>query len=470
MRPAEIGIYGLGTMGRALALNFAEQGTRVAVTNREVDWIAPFIAEAGPLSEQLTASETLGAFMASLETPRLILFMIPSGPPLDAVLEEVQPLLSAGDTVIDGGNADFHDTRRRSAAFEEVGLHFVGMGVSGGEKGARNGPSLMVGGSAESWTRLAPHVTRIAARFDGDPCVAHLGTDGAGHFVKTVHNGIEYADMQMLAEVYGLMRDGFGQDAQAIGAVMETWRGGALESYLLDTTVLALSATDPETGQPMVDVIRDTAGQKGTGRWTVIEALKLGQSVSVINAAVDARNWSSQAQTRARGAEVFAAVTETAAQAQNLPDQVLEDALRAGRMIAHAQGFALLETASQSYDWQLDKARIAEIWRAGCIIRSALLDDVAEAFHADRTLDSLIFAPNMRDALVKTVPALRAFVSSAVAAGVAVPALSAALAWFDSMTRAVGTANIIQAQRDIFGRHGFERRDRPGKVNADWEV
>ena len=294
IKAADIGVYGLGTMGSALALNLAEQGFRVAVSNREADWIAPFIDEAGTLAANLTGHETLEEFVDSIALPRSILFMIPSGAPMDAMIDAVMPLLDEGDTIIDGGNADFHDTRRRSAAFNGTGRHFVGMGVSGGEEGARHGPSMMVGGTDHSWTQLRPMLSAIAAKFQGAPCVDHLGPDGAGHFVKTVHNGIEYADMQMIAEVYGLLRDAGGQSAPQIGALFERWQNGPLGSYLIEVSAAALQTVDADSGTPMVDLILDKAGQKGTGRWTLIEALKLGQSASAIEAAVGARGWSSE--------------------------------------------------------------------------------------------------------------------------------------------------------------------------------
>lgn len=465
MQKADIGVYGLGTMGSALALNLADHGFRVAITNREASWLKPFLQEAGKLAKQLTASADLAEFVASIATPRVILFMIPSGGPMDAMIDMVRPLLEVGDTIIDGGNANFNDTRRRSAAFEGTGLHYVGMGVSGGEEGARNGPSMMVGGSDFSWQQLGPMMQAIAAQFKGDACVAHVGPDGAGHFVKTVHNGIEYADMQMIAEVYGLLRDGAGWDAAQIGALFRDWNTGSLASFLIEITGRALGDIDPDTGAPMVDVILDKAGQKGTGRWTVIEALKLGQSASAIEAAVGARGWSSEKTMRVAAAELLPAA---AADADIPGADVLAQALLAGRILGHAQGFRVLQAASDEFDWSLDLARIAEIWRAGCIIRSALLDDIAVSVREGLPQGHLILAPAIRLALADTIGGLRAVVSAAVLAGIAVPSLSAALAWYDSMRVARGTANLIQTQRDVFGEHGFERIDRAGKFHGSW--
>ena len=455
---AQIGIYGLGTMGSALALNIAEHGFDVAVTNREVEWIAPFMTEAGDLAVRLHPHELLEAFVAALNTPRVILFMIPSGPPMDAMLAQITPLLSPGDTVIDGGNADFHDTRRRAAQLAERDLHFVGLGVSGGEAGARHGPSMMLGGSDHSWAQLEPILTAIAARYDGIPCVARLGPDGAGHFVKTVHNGIEYADMQVIAEIYSLLRNGAALPPAEIGALFAAWDLGPLKSYLVEITARLLTYTDPETGHPMVDVIKDAAG------WTVIEALRLGQSASMIEAAVGARGWSSEKPTRQRAEAILGG----AVGAFDDTPEVLAEAFLAARLLTYAQGFRILAAASDAYGWGLDLATIARIWRAGCIIRSVLLDDIADAFDRDLPQGELILAPEIAQTLARCLPALRQVVCSAVHGGHPVPVLSAGLAWYDSMRLGHGSANIIQAQRDMFGRHGFERLGRAGLHHGPW--
>ncbi|MCX7567170.1 NADP-dependent phosphogluconate dehydrogenase [Sulfitobacter sp. F26169L] len=462
---ADIGVYGLGTMGSALALNLAESGFQVAVTNRETDWIATFMQKAGPLAEQLTPANTLEEFVAALKTPRTILFMIPSGAPMDAMIDAVLPLLEKGDTIIDGGNADFHDTRRRFKRLADTGAHFVGMGVSGGEQGARHGPSMMVGGTAHSWQQLKPMAEAIAAKYNGAPCVAHLGPDGAGHFVKTVHNGIEYADMQMIAEVYGILRDGAGWEAPRIGALFEEWQNGPLESYLIEVSAAALQTMDADTGLPVVDMILDRAGQKGTGRWTLIEALKMGQSANTIEAAVGARGWSSEKPVR----EVAQTILTAGTVQSDVPDAAeLEKALLAARILAHAQGFRILAAASEEFDWALDLARISEIWRAGCIIRSALLDDFAQAFRDELPMGHLILSPAIAAMLADAIPALRRVVMAGAGLGTPLPALSSALAWYDSMRHARGTANLIQAQRDFFGAHGFARTDQDGKFHADW--
>ncbi len=465
MGQAQIGVYGLGTMGSALALNMADNGFQVAVTNRETDWIKTFVDEAGPLAKNLTPHDSLTAFVQGLATPRVILFMIPSGRPMDMMIDSITPLLDTGDTIIDGGNANFHDTRRRSAMLAEQDLHFVGMGVSGGESGARSGPSMMVGGTDHSWTQLKPILQTISAKFEDDPCVDHLGSDGAGHFVKTVHNGIEYADMQAIAEIYALLRDADSWPAAKIGALFTQWNDGPLRSYLVEISGKVLQATDPETGTPMVDLIRDKAGQKGTGRWTAIEALILGQSASTIEAAVGARSWSSEKTTRTSAQPLLAANTNPT----DLPDtDDLQAALMAARILGHAQGFRVLQAASDEYDWSLNMPRIAEIWRAGCIIRSTLLDDLAEAFRDDLPHGELILAPTIRARLDTSIGALRRVVATAISCGIPVPVLSAALAWFDSIRTARGSTNLIQAQRDFFGEHGFQRCDKDGNHHGPW--
>ena len=464
MTTARIGLYGLGTMGSALALNLAEHGIDVAISNRDAPAIGALMEAGGDLSKRLHPHETLAGFVAALEVPRVVLFMIPSGDPMDEMISRVAPLLDPGDTIIDAGNADFHATRRRSAELARRNLHFVGMGVSGGEQGARHGPSMMVGGSEHSWQQLVPVLSAIAARYQGDPCVAHLGPDGAGHFVKTVHNGIEYADMQLIAELHSVLRYGMGWTPPEVADLFDVWTDGPLQSYLVGITADILRASDPDTGHPVVDVIKDSAGQKGTGRWTVIEALRLGQSASTIEAAVAARSWSAEKETRQTAETVLGG----ARLAVSLSPETLADAFLAARILAHAQGFRLLSKASAHYDWQLDLARIAEIWRAGCIIRSALLDDIAVAFHDGPQHGELILAPDIAERLGHAIPALRETVAAAVHAGHAVPALSAALAWYDTMRQGYGTANIIQAQRDVFGRHGFERLGQSGTHHGPW--
>ncbi len=467
MTGARIGVVGLGTMGGALALNIAEHGFPVAVWNRTESVTEAFMANAGALRDRLTPTDSPAALVAAVARPRAILIMVNAGAAVDAVIAGLLPYLSPGDLLIDGGNADFHDTIRREADLSAKGLRFFGMGVSGGEEGARHGPSIMVGGPAEAYEGVRDIIEAIAARYQDEPCAAHLGPDGAGHFVKTVHNGIEYGDMQMIAEVWGLMRDGAGMAPAAAAKVFADWDKGALKSYLIEITAKVLAATDPETGRPMVEVIEDRAGQKGTGRWTLIEALKLGLSVTTIEAAVAARSFSAHKEVRVAGAALFSPPAPVAPPGAD----DLGRALLAAKIIAYDQGLTLLAAAAVEFKWPLDLARIAEIWRAGCIIRSALLNDIAGAVRAGLPEGQLIFAPAFAAHLRDGIPALRRTVSAAALGGTPAPALAAALAYFDQMTRARGTADLIQGQRDFFGAHGFSRIDRPGEgFHGPWAM
>ncbi|AVW93227.1 NADP-dependent phosphogluconate dehydrogenase [Celeribacter baekdonensis] len=466
MSHARIGLVGLGVMGANLSLNIADHGFPIAVYNRTGSVTDAFVASAGALTERLVPAQTYEDFVAALSKPRAIVIMVKAGGPVDAVIEDLVPLLDEGDMIIDAGNANFHDTRRREAALREKGLNFIGMGVSGGEEGARHGPSIMVGGNKVSYEVIRDIIEAIAAKHDGQPCAAHFGPDGAGHFVKTVHNGIEYADMQMIAEVYGLLRDGAGRRPPEIGALFEAWDKGPLKSYLVEISGKVLQTADPKTGQPMVDVIVDTAGQKGTGRWTAIEAITLGQSPSTIEAAVAARSWSSEKATREAGQALFGSdVVET----MPMPsDAELEKALLAAKLIAYDQGFKILIAASATYDWGIDLAASAEVWREGCIIRSALLDDMAQAIREGLPHDQLIFAPTFADMIREGAPALRRVVAYAALKGLPIPAFANALAYFDTMRQGRGTTDLVQAQRDFFGAHGFERTDGGTGQHGPW--
>lgn len=462
---ARIGLTGLGTMGTALALNMAGNGHAVAVHNRSPEGLEAAVARAARegLTERVVPCAALADLASAVERPRAIVVMVSAGA-VDAVIAALAPLLDEGDTIVDAGNADFNDTRRREAELRGRGLLFIGMGVSGGEEGARHGPSIMVGGSEESYAPIRDLIEDIAARYEGDPCAARVGPDGAGHFVKTVHNGIEYADMQMIADVYGLMRDGRGMAAPGIARVFARWNEGPLASYLIEITATVLAATD-HAGGPAVDAIVDSAGQKGTGRWTLIEALKLGQSASTIEAAVAARAWSADRGLRMAGAEALAMGGGACAMPD---DDVLEAALTTAKIVAYDQGLRLLAEASAEFGWSLDRARIAEIWRAGCIIRSDMLGDIAAAARGGLPHGALVlteaFLPRVRAGL----PALRETVCAAATGGIAVPALGAALAYLETLRRGRGTANLIQAQRDYFGRHGFERLDGGDAPHGPW--
>jgi 6-phosphogluconate dehydrogenase len=453
---------GLGTMGAALALNIAEKGFPIAVWNRTASVADEFHAGAGALASRIVPTETLSALVAAMQSPRSIILMVPAGKAVDDMLAALAPLLAPADLVIDAGNANFHDTNRRAAA--GLPFRFMGIGVSGGEEGARHGPAIMAGGTAEDWARMAPVLQAIAARAeDGSPCADHMGETGAGHFVKAVHNGIEYADMQMIAETYGVMRDGLGMSAAQIAPVFARWNDGTLRSYLVEISAAVAGAADPETGGPLLDMIVDAAGQKGTGRWTAIEAQNLAAPIPVIEAAVMARNVSARRKERAAGEALYGPAPTTAE--VSLED--LEQALIAGKILCYAQGFAMMTAAAGEFGWALDMPRVARVWRAGCIIRSAMLNDMAEALVEDPGRN-LMLAPFFADHLRRTVPALRRVVAAGALHGLSLPALSAGLAWFDLMRTARGTANMIQGQRDYFGLHGFQRLDGLNRPHGPW--
>lgn len=457
MSKSEIGLIGLGTMGAALSMNIADNGFDIAVYNRTYSNTETFMENAGELTERFTPTKDLKEFVQAIAKPRAIILMVPAGDIVDAQIEALRPLLDDDDLIIDAGNANFHDTNRRAADAVEAGVPFIGMGVSGGEEGARFGPSIMGGGPRESWDRVEHILKAISAKYEGQPCATWMGQSGAGHFVKAVHNGIEYADMQMIAEAYGVMRDGFGWDAQACGDTFETWNKGPLQSYLVEISGKVAQADDPKTGNAMLDVIVDRAGQKGTGRWTVIEAQHLAAPIPVIEAAVTARNLSSQLDLRRSGEDLFGAAPVALADGALSKDD-LEGALIAGKIMCYAQGFDLLNKASDAFDWKLPMPDIAEVWREGCIIRSAMLNDMSNALTKDAT-GNLMFAPFFADLMKTHHAALRKVVSTAMAHGLPVPALAAALNYFDMMRTGRSTANMIQGQRDFFGAHGFERTD-----------
>ncbi len=460
MSNADIGLIGLGTMGAMLSLNIAEKGFKIAVYNRTTQVTRDFFDTAGELKTNIVPSETIEDLVANVKAPHAIILMVPAGDAVDQQISELSKFLDRSDLIVDAGNAYFRDTNRRSDAARAGGVPFMGIGVSGGEEGARHGPSIMVGGAAEAWHRMKPILSAIAAKFEGSPCATHMGPDGAGHFVKAVHNGIEYADMQIIAEAYGILRDGLSFDAAKCGAVFEDWNTRLLKSYLIEISGKVASALDPETGRTMLDIIEDKAGQKGTGRWTVIEAQHLGAPITVIEAAVAARNMSALKHMRVDGEKHFGPAPQ-AIGSDGITIADLESALVAGKIICYAQGFDLLDAAGREFGWSLPMAGIAEVWREGCIIRSAMLDDMASAFRS--TPDgNLMFAPYFSELLKSHVPALRRVTSRALAAGHPVPALAAALSFFDSMRTARSTANMIQGQRDFFGAHGFERVDQDG--------
>ncbi|WP_019994769.1 NADP-dependent phosphogluconate dehydrogenase [Aureimonas ureilytica] len=467
---ADLGVLGMGTMGANLALNFADNGGfTVALGNRTVEK-AYGVRESNPaLAERLVPTDSIEHFISTLKSPRVVVLMVNAGKPVDDQIALVLPHLEPGDILIDAGNADFNDTVRREKDVKPTGIHFVGMGVSGGEEGARHGPSIMVGGDEKVWERLKPLLEPISAKFDKTPCVDWLGADGAGHFVKTIHNGIEYADMQMIAEVYGVLRDGIGLSAGEIGDIFGDWNTRGLQSYLIEITAVTLAEKDPETGKPLVDVIVDEAGQKGTGRWSVIEAQKLGVGATTLEAAVSARGISSRRGERAEAERLFGDVQT--ARAEFHADQSglteLEAALETAKIIAYAQGYAVMSEASREYGWNLPLGGIARIWRAGCIIRSRFLDDITQAYEAGEVVN-LLQSPHFATRVREGQASLRRVVAKAALAGLPVPALSAALAYFDDYRRARGTTNLTQAQRDLFGAHTFHRLDREGTFHHKW--
>ncbi len=464
MCKSEIGLIGLGTMGAALALNIADNGFDIAVWNRTTATTGSFHTDAGDLAARITPTETLEELVLALKEPRAIILMVPAGQAVDDQIAELRPLMGPDDMIIDAGNANFHDTNRRAA--DAGDLPFLGIGVSGGEEGARFGPSIMGGGKQAHWDRVAHILTAISAKHEGQSCATWMGEAGAGHLVKAVHNGIEYADMQMIAEVYGIMRDGLKMDHPAIAASFADWDAGPLRSYLIEISGKVAAVVDPQTGQPMLDVIVDAAGQKGTGRWTVIEAQHLATPIPAIEAAVVARNLSSQRSARAAGEALFGEAPHQLPH-DGLSLKTLEQALMAGKILCYAQGFGMLGKASDDFGWALPLPAIAEVWRAGCIIRSAMLDDMATALGEDAARN-LMFAPYFADILKETHGALRHVVAQAALHGLALPALSSGLAYFDTMRTARGTANMIQGQRDFFGAHGFARIDGGEGHHGPW--
>ncbi len=466
MKQAQVGLIGLGTMGANLSLNIAEKGFPIAVFNRTTARTQDFHAAAGELAEAIIPCQTLEAFVAAIEKPRSIILMVPAGDAVDAQIEALLPLLDEDDLIIDAGNANFHDTNRRSVAADARNAPYLGIGVSGGEEGARHGPAIMGGGRKDAWDRIAPVLEAIAARYGTTPCATWLGEAGTGHFVKTVHNGIEYADMQMIAEIYSIMQDGYGMTPSAIGDVFAQWNEGRLKSYLIEISAEVTRAIDPATGKPVMDIILDRAGQKGTGRWTAIEAQQLGAVVPCIEAAVSARNLSAQLPLRKAGEDLFGPALQPFKDEK--PDlAALEHALIAGKILCYAQGFSLLKSAAASFEWDLSLPDVARVWRAGCIIRSTMLNDMAAAFTADPD-KNLMFAEGFSSILRDNEPYLRSVVLKAMGSGIPLPALAAAQYYFDMMRTRRSSANMIQAQRDFFGAHSFERVDQPGSHHGPW--
>jgi 6-phosphogluconate dehydrogenase len=464
----ELGVTGLATMGANLARNAARNGFSVAVHNRTERRTRELLEGHGDEGE-LVGTFSVEAFVAALARPRRILVMVKAGPPVDAVLEELADHLEAGDLLIDGGNSYFEDTVRREQAMAARGLRFLGTGVSGGEEGALWGPSIMPGGAAEAYGLVEPLLTRIAAQVDGVPCCRLVGPGGAGHYVKMVHNGIEYADMQLIAEAYDLLGQGVGMGAATLAEVFEGWNAGELDSFLIEITAKVLRQTDQDSGQPLVEVILDQAEQKGTGRWTVQSALELGVPVTGITEAVLARVLSSQKTQRTAAAKVLAGPSGRleAARAGAFVEDV-RDALYASKVVAYAQGFEQIAAAAEAYGWEVELGGLATIWRGGCIIRARFLDRIREAYAADPGLRNLLFADYFRDAVTDAQDAWRRVVAAAVSLGIPTPAFASSLAYYDGFRRERGPANLLQGQRDFFGAHTYRRTDRPGSFHTRW--
>ncbi|MDF3308466.1 NADP-dependent phosphogluconate dehydrogenase [Rhodococcus sp. T2V] len=464
---AQIGVTGLAVMGSNIARNFARHGHTVALHNRSIAKTDALIEEHGSEGD-FVRTETIEEFVAALQKPRRVLIMVKAGDPTDAVIEELASAMEPGDIIIDGGNALYTDTIRREASLRDRGLHFVGAGISGGEEGALNGPSIMPGGPKESYQALGPLLESIAAQVDGTPCCTHIGPDGSGHFVKMVHNGIEYADMQLIGEAYNLFRDALGYDADQVADVFTEWNAGDLESYLVEITAEVLRQKDAKTGKALVDVIVDAAEQKGTGRWTVKSALDLGVPVTGIAEAVFARALSgAREQRKAAVGLASGQLADKPADAAQFTEDIRQ-ALYASKVVAYAQGFDQIAAGSAEYDWDLHPADLATIWRGGCIIRARFLNRIKDAYDENPKLPSLILAPYFRDAIETAIDSWRRVVSTATLLGIPVPAFASSLSYYDALRAERLPAALTQGQRDFFGAHTYERVDAEGKFHTLW--
>jgi 6-phosphogluconate dehydrogenase len=464
----KIGVVGLGVMGSNLALNMERNGFPVVGYDLDEAKTRAFLA--GPAAGRaLVAADSPARLMALLEKPRRVLMMVPAGPAVDSAIAHLSPHLEPGDILIDGGNSLFSDTDRRSRELEARGFHYIGTGVSGGEEGALWGPSIMPGGQVEAWDAVAPIFRAIAAKAgDGEPCVDYMGPRGAGHYVKMVHNGIEYGDMQLIAEIYDLLHRGLGLTAGELQALFSEWNAGELKSYLVEITAAILGVTDPETGAPLVDVILDEAAQKGTGKWTSQNALDVGAPIPTINAAVESRILSSLKAERVAASAVLRGPSATFTGPRQPIIDAARQALYAAKITSYAQGLSLLRLASQEYKYDLNPGTIARIWRAGCIIRATLLEDIRAAYARQPGLANLLLDEAFRDAVEHRQAGLRTVVQTAVGLGIPVLALSASLAYYDAYRSARLPANLTQAQRDYFGAHTYRRTDKAGVFHTAW--
>ena len=464
----DIGIIGLAVMGENLALNMESKGFSVAVFNRTTEVTEKF-ASGRAKGKNIQPTRTIEDFVGALKRPRKAMIMVKAGAPVDAVIGQLAPLLEKGDVIIDGGNSLFTDTQRRGKELEDRGIHFVGMGVSGGEEGALKGPSLMPGGSRESWEILAPIFRKIAAQVDGEPCCRYMGPDGAGHYVKMVHNGIEYGDIQLICEAYAILKAIAEMDAAQLAETFAEWNKGELDSYLIEITSQIFRKIDPETGNPLVDMMLDKAGQKGTGIWTLQSAIRQSVVISTINAAVEARVISSRKEERVAASKILPQPRARKFRGDRTRlINAVRDALYASKIVSYAQGMELLRAASSEYKWNLNLSDIATIWRGGCIIRAKFLNRIVEAYQRDLDLHNLLLDRYFTKIIRKTQRNWRVAVSTAIKHGIAVPAFSASLAYFDSYRQARLPANLLQAQRDFFGAHTYERIDKPGVFHTEW--
>ncbi|HJZ68731.1 MAG TPA: decarboxylating NADP(+)-dependent phosphogluconate dehydrogenase [Blastocatellia bacterium] len=469
-KQAQFGMIGLAVMGRNLALNVEEHGFPVAVWNLETEWVDSFIHE--NQGKQFTGAKSLEEFVRALERPRRIMMMIKAGPPVDMTIERIKPLLEEGDILIDGGNSYFKDTQRREAALRKDSLRFIGSGVSGGEDGARHGPSLMPGGAREAYEQIRPIFEAIAAKTDSGPCVTYVGPDGAGHFVKMVHNGIEYGDMQLIAEAYDILRSALRLDADELADIFDQWNRGPLESFLIEITANIFRYKDEETGKPLVDLVLDKAEQKDTGRWTAQEALvDLGIAIPTIAAAIDARFLSTMKEERVLASRKIKGprVQRSRGDKKSLIKAV-HDGLYASKICSYAQGLRVIRKGSDKYGWNVSLSEMARIWKGGCIIRARFLDSIMNAYNRRPDLPNLLLDDEFNRWIQSAQKNWRLAVKTAIGQGVPVPAMSASLAYFDSYRTARLPQNLTQAQRDYFGSHTYERVDHPerGHVHTDW--
>jgi 6-phosphogluconate dehydrogenase len=469
VKAAQFGVLGLGVMGENLALNLEEHGNSIAVWNVETEWVDRFLQKNA--GRQLVGAKSLQEFCRSLERPRHILMMITAGDPVDQVLQKIIPYLAPGDIVIDGGNSYFKDTIRRESTARERMVKFFGMGVSGGDEGARHGPSLMPGGDRRAYEQIEPVLQSIAAKTDSGPCVSYIGPDGAGHFVKMVHNGIEYGDMQLIAEAYEILNRAFGMGPAELADTFAEWNRGPLESFLIEITARIFTVTDPETGKPLINLILDKAGQKGTGKWTAQVALDLGVPVPTITAAIDARSISSMKDERVVASRLLkSSVAANYSGEKRELVQAVHDALYASKICSYAQGMSLIRAGSHEWRWDINLRELARIWKGGCIIRARFLDSIMRAFERQPDIPNLLLDSEFMAGIRRAEPSWRKVIALAAEMGAPVPALCASLSYFDSYRSDHLPQNLTQAQRDFFGAHRYQRADRPGAgfVHTDW--